>query len=206
VSFRKEEKLKVHKNQLITLLNWIFENDGKILYESRTVSSTYFDTDDWRMYQDSEEGCVPRKKIRVRSYSRDDHSDTNSALEIKTSSIEGRFKTISTDFDLKKIMSRGYFDTDYGICKPRVRVTYQRTYYQVRNIRLTIDQNIEYAMVNRFRTSAHRVIDPEIAVELKADDQVSIEYLNAHFPFDRVRFSKYSRAVSAILLNRAEVF
>ena len=190
----------------MTLLDWIFENDGELLYEPRTVSSTYFDTDDWRMFHDSEEGCVPRKKIRIRSYSRGKHTSQNSTLEIKTSSVEGRYKTTTPKFDLQKILTIGFLDSDYGICKPRVRVTYQRTYYKIHGIRLTIDQNIEYAMVSAGRTSPYRIVDPEIAVELKAEDAVSLEYLNKYFPFDRVRFSKYSRAVNAILNNTAKVF
>ena len=42
------------------------------------------------MFLDSEEGCVPRKKIRIRSYPMADKKTKN--LEIKISSIEGRFK------------------------------------------------------------------------------------------------------------------
>lgn len=206
MSFRKEEKLKIHKNQLLNLRQWIVENGGVELYEPRIVSSTYFDTDDWRMFKDSEEGSVPRKKIRIRSYSRDEHAVGSSSLEIKTSSVEGRYKTATKNFHLNKVMKLGFFDTDYGICKPRVRVTYQRSYYSIHGIRLTIDQNIEYVMVNGGRTSAYRVVDPEIAVELKADDAVPLEYLNNRFPFDRVRFSKYSRAVNAILTDNAKVY
>lgn len=204
MSFRKEEKLKIHQGQITRLLDWINEEGGKRLYPPRTVSSTYFDTDDWHMFHDSEEGCVPRKKIRIRSYSREPHTLENSNLEIKTSSIEGRFKTATKIFDPLKFMSIGYLDEDYGICKPRVRITYQREYFKILGIRLTIDRNIEYAKVHASRTSPHKIVDPEIAVELKADDNVSLGYLMDKFPFERVRFSKYSRAVNAILCNNAK--
>ena len=69
MSFRKEEKLNINKNQLFSLLDWIVKNDGHKLYEDRMVSSTYFDNDSMQMFKDSEEGTVPRKKIRIRSYS-----------------------------------------------------------------------------------------------------------------------------------------
>ena len=206
MSFRKEEKLKIHQGQITRLLDWINEEGGTRLYPPRTVSSTYFDTDDWHMFRDSEEGSVPRKKIRIRSYSREPHTLGNSNLEIKTSSIEGRFKTATKTFNPHKIMSIGYLDENYGLCKPRVRITYQREYYKILGIRLTIDRNIEYAKVHASRTSPHKVIDPEIAVELKADDHVSLQYLNDNFPFDRVRFSKYSRAINAILDNNAKAY
>ena len=43
------------------------------------------------MYNDSIEGLLPRKKIRIRQYPNDD--DKKFYLEIKNSSVEGRFKT-----------------------------------------------------------------------------------------------------------------
>ena len=43
------------------------------------------------MYTDSIEGLTPRKKIRVRNYPTT--QDANLYLEIKISSVEGRFKT-----------------------------------------------------------------------------------------------------------------
>ena len=53
------------------------------------------------MYKDSIEGSVPRKKIRIREYpnSRDDKY----YFEIKTSSVEGRFKTREVIDQKKKI-------------------------------------------------------------------------------------------------------
>ena len=142
MSFRKEEKLHIHKSQLLNLLDWIYKNGGYRLYETRTVSSTYFENDSMQMFKDSEEGSVPRKKIRVRSYTKKEHKIDQSSLEIKTSSIEGRFKTVDKDFDLKKIMTNGFFDRNYGICKPIVRVNYQREYYKIHNVRLTIDLSL----------------------------------------------------------------
>lgn len=206
MSFRHEEKLKVTQDKLSALLSWLFENGGTKLYNSRTVSSTYFDNDVMGLHKDSEEGSVPRKKIRVRSYSKDRHSIDNSALEIKVSSIEGRYKTIDHNFDLEKIMNIGYFDHDYGVCKPKVRVTYDRVYYSIHGVRLTIDRNIEYQLVNKNNLSAHRFKELEIAVEIKADNNVPLEYLLSKFPFERIRFSKYSRAINSIFDNYSEKF
>ena len=144
MSFRKEEKLHINKSQLLNLLNWIHNNDGYKLYDTRTVSSTYFDNDNIQMFKDSEEGCVPRKKVRIRSYTREKHKVGQSALEVKTSSVEGRYKTSDKNFDLRKTMTIGYFDKDYGICKPIVRINYKRDYYKIHNVRLTVDRYIEY--------------------------------------------------------------
>jgi len=199
VSFRKEEKLHISQSQLLNLLNWVYENGGYQLYDPRIVSSTYLDNDDMQMFADSEEGCVPRKKIRIRSYSKEEHKAGKSALEVKTRSVEGRYKTSEKNFNLKKIMTTGYFDKDYGICKPVVRVSYKREYYKIHNVRLTIDKNIEYSKVGTKSTSMFKRSDPNIIVEIKADDFVPIGYLFEKFQFDRIRFSKYSNAVNTFL-------
>ena len=197
MSFRKEEKLNIHKNQLHHLLEWIVENGGYKLYDTRVVSSTYFDNNEMQMFKESEEGSVPRKKIRVRSYSKHDHKLGESALEIKTSSVEGRFKTTNKRFNLAKAMSIGIFDKDYGVCKPKVRVSYKRDYYKIHDVRLTIDKQIEYTQLNVQGRGVYRKYDPDIIVEVKAGDFISTETLMRKFHFDRVRFSKYSRAVIA---------
>ena len=197
MSFRKEEKLHIHRSQLMDLQSWIYENDGYKLYDSRIVSSTYFDNVSMQMFSDSEEGCVPRKKIRIRSYTKDEHQLDQSSLEIKISSVEGRYKTSKKNFDLKKVMNNGFFDQDYGICKPVVRVTYKRDYYKIHDVRLTIDRYIEYIKLNSNGRGVYKEYDPDIVVEIKADNFVPIEYLFKKFYFDRVRFSKYSRAINS---------
>ncbi len=199
MSFRKEEKLHIHKNQLLNLLNWIDENNGYKLHETRTVSSTYFDNDQMEMFWDSEEGSIPRKKIRVRSYTRKEHTIENSALEIKTSSLEGRYKTTDKSFDLRKIMAIGFFDQDYGVCKPRIRITYKRDYYKIHNVRLTIDRHIEYIKLNSRGEGVYKNLEPDVIVEIKAEDFVPIEYLFKKFHFNRIRFSKYSKAINSFL-------
>jgi len=90
LSFRKEEKLKIHRNQLPILLDWVSKNGGYKLFDSRIVSSTYFDNDELNMFKDSEEGSVPRKKIRIRSYTKRGHTKECSSLEVKISSVPSR--------------------------------------------------------------------------------------------------------------------
>jgi hypothetical protein len=92
----------------------------------------------------------------------------------------------------------GILDKDYGICKPRVRVTYKRSYIKIHNVRLTIDQDIEYIQVSNKKESFFKNLDSEIAIEVKANNQVSIGYLSKMFPFERLKFSKYSRAMRSI--------
>jgi hypothetical protein len=201
MSFRKEEKLKIDKSKLFSLYDWIVKNGGYELYPSRIVSSTYFDNDMYNMYQDSEEGVVPRKKIRVRSYANIKHSQNNSTLEMKISSVEGRYKTQDKVVNLEKLFNYGMFDVDYGVVKPVVRVSYVREYYKINKIRLTIDRDIQYSSLDLLFNNNRSVFDEDIIVELKAGNQVSNEFLNRSFPFDRVRFSKYSRSISLLQIK-----
>ena len=198
MSFRKEEKLNIHKRQLINLMSWIYDNDGFKLYDSRVVSSTYFDNENMQMHKDSEEGCSPRKKVRIRSYSRDSHNASNSRLEVKTSAVEGRYKTSQEKFDINKYITKGFIDEDYGICNPKVRVTYHRDYFKIHNVRMTIDRKIEYLQLNSRGRGIFKAYDPDIVVEIKAEDYVPIEYLFNKFQFNRIRFSKYSRAINSL--------
>ena len=201
MSFRLEEKLLVNKNKLFELIEWIITNEGYKLFPDRIVSSTYFDNKYLQSYIDSEEGIVPRKKIRVRSYSKEAHKQSNSTLEIKTSSVEGRYKISSKNFKLSTIMKNGIFDKSYGICKPSLRVTYNRMYFLIKNVRLTIDTNIRYQDVEKFSLHSISRVDQNVIVELKTSSLENLDYLMREFPFQRTRFSKYSNGINICKRN-----
>ena len=71
-------------------------------HSDRIVSSTYFDNDKLSMFHHSEEGIVPRKKLRLRSYSKNAHETTDTLLEKKITSPEGRFKVSGPTESAKK--------------------------------------------------------------------------------------------------------
>ena len=90
------------------------------------------------MFFDSEEGIVPRKKIRIRWY----HEKKEKNLETKISSIEGRFKIkkkYETDFNRQYV-----YDQLYGKIFPSIFVNYKREYFEFKNLRLTFDSLINY--------------------------------------------------------------
>jgi hypothetical protein len=197
VSFRIEDKLLIDPQRLGDLYNWIESRSGYTLFEKRLVFSTYFENQAKTMFLDSEEGTLPRKKIRIRSYGTTSHANVKRSLEIKISSIEGRFKTARElqDSELNEFMNMGYFDEQYGMCVPISCVAYMREYFSVAGVRLTVDQDI------RYRPAASQIWtdDPAIAVEIKAPYGSPFDYLEQNFPFRRVRFSKYARAINAAL-------
>ena len=91
MSFRIEEKLFIKTENLVDFKKYLKLKSVKPLHKPRLIKSLYFDNINFDMYNDSIEGVVPRKKIRVREYPNDE--DKNFYLEVKHSSVEGRFKT-----------------------------------------------------------------------------------------------------------------
>tara|TARA_B100000700_G_scaffold256844_1_gene290291 strand:- start:228 stop:728 length:501 start_codon:yes stop_codon:yes gene_type:complete len=145
MSFRTERKFILKKENIQNFYMWLNENNCKNIYEKRLVSSVYFENKYNQMYQDSDEGVLPRKKIRIRNY----NNNTNKyLLEKKISSSEGRYKISLAKKNIDMYNKIGIFDNQYGICKPTIKVSYLREYYSFKDYRITFDQNISYKKLN----------------------------------------------------------
>ena len=95
------------------------------------------------MFNQSEEGIVPRKKVRIRWY----ENKNNFTLEKKISGIEGRFKTtkkLMNFTNVNDLLKTNFFDKDYGSLYPTLMISYDRAYYSLKKMRITFDSNIEY--------------------------------------------------------------
>jgi hypothetical protein len=190
--FRTEEKIFIHQNNYLEFKNLLKNQNAKILYPKRLVHSVYFDNNRSQMYIDSKEGSVIRKKIRVRDYPDTKYNSFN--LEIKISSIEGRFKKSKK---IKRIeydtyLKTGYMDNDYGKCMPKLEVSYNREYYLYKNcLRITIDKNILY---KKFKKSEKIYKEKLIACEIKSNAVINKSLILNEFPFISHRFSKYASA------------
>ena len=186
MSFRIEEKILVNENDDFLVKKFLKLNSAKKLYNSRVVKSLYFDNNSFDMFQNSEEGIVPRKKIRIRSYPK---FNNKFFLEIKISSVEGRFKKSNEISDTKylELIKNGIFDKQYGHCKPKIYVKYLREYYIMKNTRITYDKDIEYLNVQQ------RILGKENSrvLELKPNKDKNTDELFLDFPFSRIRYSKY---------------
>ena len=194
MSFRIEEKLFIKPENLLQFREFLAQNSAKKIYSDRTIQSLYFDNLNLDMYNDSIEGSVPRKKIRIREYPNTD--DNKYYLEVKTSSVEGRFKTREI-IDKKKfdlIKDSGVLDTQYGTCLPNFYVTYEREYVMMDDVRISIDTNIIYTNYrNNFKFN-----DKKVIVELKTSINKNLDDLSKTFPFQKIRFSKYCFAVEKL--------
>ena len=199
---RIEQKLELNKNHYLDLLKWINHSGGRILYPERIICSRYFDNNNMQMYFDTVEGIVPRKKIRIRTYGSDDFISSNNqySLEIKMTTEYSRFKKTNSNINLESLLKGGYIDNLYGICNELIDISYVREYFLVKNIRVTIDKEIKYRLINlnnNFKKSFFE--DQSYVFEIKADIDTNLSYLLNNFDFPRSRFSKYERALDSLL-------
>ena len=193
MSFRIEEKLFIKKNYILDFKKYINSKLAIKIYEPRIIESLYFDNKNFQMYKDSLEGVTPRKKIRIRYYP--SHKESL-FLEKKVSSVEGRFK-IRKNVDKKKYnfyKNMGIYDDQYGLCLPKIFVTYKREYLKVNDVRITIDENISY---KTFKTGFIKK-DNDIIIELKTSFFKNLDDLIKEFPFQKIRFSKYCNGIEKI--------
>ena len=194
MSFRIEEKLYFKKENLSQFREFLVNKFARKLHDSRVIKSLYFDNINFDMYNDSIEGSVPRKKIRIRYYP--NSQDKKFYLEIKTSSVEGRFKTrkIINKEEFEFYKKNGILDSDYGTCLPNLFVTYEREYALIEDVRISIDQKISY---EHYKTNK-LFFDNNSIVELKTSIKKNYDDLTKAFPFQRIRFSKYCLAVEKL--------
>lgn len=189
MSFRKERKFRLTSSGAKELKALLTNKGMTLLHPNRKITSQYFDTLDLRAFEESEEGVLPRYKIRVRWYNTD---QSILALERKTSSIEGRFKTTKAIrfIEFEAMKRRGTLDKDYGKIFPSVVVSYRRSYFDYQGIRITFDTDIRYS----YNRSTGQFRDLEEVVEIKAPFDASNEFLEAIISVPTSRFSKYSRS------------
>ena len=132
MSYRIEEKIPVSIAEGTKLINQLKKIGLERLYPPRKIASSYFDNENLDLFRDSEEGLLPRKKLRIRCYP-NNLDEIEYSMETKISSVEGRFKT-SKPFMLisnESLTDVQFVDCSYGILKPVVEILYLREYYFV---------------------------------------------------------------------------
>ena len=192
MTYRKEKKYRLSKADLVKLTNVLRSRGAVTLFSARTVNSLYFDTSSLSMFESSEEGLLPRKKVRFRWYH--DHSEI--MKEVKITSVEGRYKTSFPVRGLKsynKLLSINCYDNLYGSIAPSLLVTYVRKYYSLEGLRFTVDRDIRYSNPRSLNSiTAH---DPECVLEVKASSNTSYDTINTLIGRPDTRFSKYCRGL-----------
>ena len=198
MSYRIEQKLLIDNSKIIDFKSFLVKKNAKQLFQKRIIKSLYFDNHNYDMYNDSIEGLTPRKKIRIRNYP--NTKDVDYYLETKISSVEGRFKTRKL-LDAKKnnsLIKNGLIDSQYGLCTPCLFVSYEREYFKINDVRISVDNNINYKLYSKKTITK----DINSIVEIKTSIKKNIDKLSEDFPFQKIRFSKYCNAVEKIILKK----
>tara|TARA_Y100000389_G_scaffold181219_1_gene196636 strand:+ start:227 stop:820 length:594 start_codon:yes stop_codon:yes gene_type:complete len=196
MSFRKEIKLKIDSSKLIEFKNFLIEKQFDEQFPERLIESIYFDNQNFDMFIDSIEGTIPRKKIRIRSYNKMNRY----FYEEKISSFENRFKTSKLLDDHQKLLKDGTLDKSYGICKNKLTVSYLRKYYKLNEFRVTIDRCLKFKKFSKNFRLINKYESQDIAVEVKCPAETPNEKIFKIFPFEQIRFSKYSEAIEKLKL------
>ena len=192
MSFRKEIKFRLSLSDQKILKNKLISEGLKKLYPKRPITSSYFDTKNLNFHLNSEEGVLPRKKIRIRWY---DDNYKKLTKETKISSIEGRYKITKPiiDKNFSDISKMQIIDKEYGILKPKILISYFRDYFILKKIRLTFDSEIKYKNLK----SSYQLVkyEKECVMEVKSDFKVDEDYIQKLIEYPTSRFSKYSRGI-----------
>ena len=198
MSFRIEQKYRINKYKLPDLYKWISKNNGEKIYLDRTVSSIYFDNYKLSSYHDSMEGVIPRKKIRLRWYGNIKNKLENSNLEKKINSVEGKFKKVEKATNPSNILKLGFLDKEYGLCFPILQIDYNREYFKIFDIRITLDTKIRYKNYKEehFFNQYHN--DDETVLEAKALNTNIKNFVDENIYFEKIRFSKYCNAIEKL--------
>ena len=192
MSFRKEKKYKLTASDQKILKNNLINKGMKLLHPKREINSIYLDTKSLDFFLNSEEGVLPRKKIRIRWYNTDLKKVSK---ETKISSIEGRYKVSEPFFNAKKIFNNNFqlIDNEYGILKPQILITYIREYFIFNELRLTFDSNIQYKDISSL--SGLNIKDKECVMEIKVNFKTNDDYIEKIIEYPISRFFKYSRSI-----------
>ena len=197
MSYRVEDKIPVTKYDRFILHKELKNKGMRKLFPDRYISSVYFDNRDFKIYQDSIEGLLPRKKFRIRNYNK----INKYSFEKKISSVEGRFKTsqqINKEEYDRKILN-GYLDSQYGLVKPLIIISYTRMYFQYNKLRITIDSDIEFC---EFVNTKKNFKSDKNVIETKSLNLNDRDLINILIPFEKKRFSKYTEGIESLnLLN-----
>ncbi|MET3558090.1 SPX domain protein involved in polyphosphate accumulation [Streptococcus rupicaprae] len=213
---RVETKYLVSDKQLSQLLkdmNPYLQADD---FAQSTISSLYFDTEDFQMVQDSLAKKHGKEKLRLRTYDTSGSLDAPAFLEIKqkldgvgykyrvatTPRLAGRELAGQTS-DWKMAEQLQELHDRYDNIQPRMLIRYQRQSFKGRgnqSVRVTLDKNVTYGLVTGMTLVApfeqHLIADNQMIMEIKVATSTPawLEEILAKYQLEKTSFSKYGQA------------
>ena len=174
----------------------IVKNQLKKIFPDRIVESIYFDTEDLKFFNLSEEGITPRFKIRIRGY----NNKKLDNLEIKTTNNYHREKVIiknfiNNNYELhKKLKEMGIKQ----IVQKKIRVKYLRSYYELENVgRITLDRNIEFLSPEESFHNSKKIKQNILEVKVQREN-IDKNFIEKIINLKETRFSKYCVGINCL--------
>ena len=193
-NFKEFDKIFIKKNILKN------KNFTK-LHDDRIINSIYYDTNNLKCANDNLAGLSNRKKYRARWYNTD--SNFNFEIKIKENKLTKKFildkdtfiskSTISSD-KIKSFLKKNHL---IKICK----ISYLRSYYGFKNIRITYDRDIVYnSLINN--KNHKTIISNEKILEIKYNNInqniYNLNYITKNLPLLSSRNSKYLNSLNCL--------
>ena len=92
-------------------------------------------------------------------------------------------------------------DNFYGVCYPKIIISYKREYYKVYGYRITVDREIQYDDFDLKKKFLNTINENRIIMELKTNFNSDENDINEKFPFEIIRFSKYCFGIEKVYKN-----
>ena len=164
------------------------------MYPQRMITSIYYDTKNIKYFNDSEEGIIPRRKVRIRSYD----NQISSNLEVKETMVDYRKKFVFKNIDNSHINYHLKKNLIYDEnLTPIIKVVYLRKYYMCTFGRVTYDHNLRYFDLNSGKFSP--IVSNKKILELKNENvDLKNKFIENCF-LKNIRFSKYCDGVNLFL-------
>jgi len=189
-NLRKEYKILLTDFELDKFMRKYRKNINP-LFDSRKITSLYYDTISFDLYHESINYDVDTYKVRLRTYSNSDdfYEEIKSNLSFGKEKIVKKRKINSFE-DVHQIFFKG------SVLYPSVFTSYERNYYKFHNSRLTVDKNISYTS-HKFRSlSPLTKFEHRVVLEIKSfDGNLDVEKYLFRTPS---AFSKYKNAINSL--------
>lgn len=186
---RKEYKFIFNNHELEKFRIFLNSKENK-LFNDRIIKSLYMDTIDFKLYKLSNENDVGKYKVRFRQY----NNEHDIYHEIKLNTQEGKQKKI-----LKQNKFTNLDEIDQIVYKnlvlvPAIKISYKRSYFSFKNVRITIDKNLQFESTKNHSMSKNKFISKLNIVEYKILHQQYPD-IESYFFQNPVSFSKYNYGI-----------
>lgn len=190
MEIRKEYKFLFTNTELLEFYNY-FDNGLDVIFPKRKISSLYFDTIDFKLFKNSLLNDVDKFKLRFRKY------DNEKLIfqEEKINSKYGKFKNtkLSKYKNFDEIKS---FTFKNLLLDKTLKITYYRSYFQFKNVRITVDRNLSFENTsNRSKLHKTKFFYGNIVEYKLKDEDPNIENF---FLTNPTKFSKYEEGIKTI--------